>query len=229
MIESCIVAESHSLENTLQYLFLEASYRYYDEVFRDIYILDLIMASEFRLERESALYLLYGFVAFQCIASYDEYLIVPFPMPFGFHIVPHLIKEEKHEKTYEGAHDDDESRDSEKEDESLSEVSDECDGDDPIDPCLGECLKISLDRFMEFIEILDDPYTYKCECSNDTKSHILLIIDHRYLELYAWYEIGEKTYPVHHIEHENDQSYVKDRPKQAQEHAISAFHDKTTK
>ena len=148
VIESRIVAESHSFEDILQDVFFEASYGDDDEIFGDINIFDFVMRSEFRLEGKSVFYLFYGFIAFQRIASDDEYFIIPFPMSSGFQKIPHLIEEEQRDEAYKGAYDDDESRYSEKEDESLSEISDECDGDDPIDPCLGERLEISLDGFM---------------------------------------------------------------------------------
>jgi len=94
MIESRIIAESHPFEDILQDIFFKASHCYYDEIFRDIDILDFIMGSEFCFELESVLYLLYSFITLQCVASYDKYLVIAFPMSSRFHKVPHLIEQE---------------------------------------------------------------------------------------------------------------------------------------
>lgn len=50
MVESRIIAESHSLEYSLQHILFEASYCDYDEIFRDIDILYLMVRSKFRPE-----------------------------------------------------------------------------------------------------------------------------------------------------------------------------------
>ncbi len=172
------------------------------------------MRSKFRLKGKSVFDLFYGFITFQSIASYDKYLIIPFSMSSRFHIIPHLIKEEKHDKAHEGAYENDKSWNSEKENESLSEVSDEGNGNYPIEPCFGKCLEISLDRFMKFIEIFDDTDDHKRKCGNDTERHILLIVDYRYLKLDSWYQISKETDSVHYIEYDNNQTKMKHWSKQ---------------
>ena len=82
---------------------MEASNGYDDKIFGDVDIPDFVMRSEFRFERESVFDLFYGLIAFQRVASYDKYLIIPFPMPSRLHIIPHLIKQEEHKETRECA------------------------------------------------------------------------------------------------------------------------------
>jgi len=91
----------------------------------------------------------------------------------------------------------------------LSEISDEGNGDDPIEPSFGKCLEISLDWFMQFIKVLDDTDDHECKSGNDAKCHILLIIHNWYLQLDEWYQVGEKTDSVHHIKHHDNQTDMK--------------------
>jgi hypothetical protein len=91
-------------------------------------------------------------------------------------------------------------------DESLPKIRDKCNDNNPIYPCFGKCLEISLDGFVEFIQIVYDAYNHKSKRCNDTKCHVFLVVYDRDSKLYSWYEISKETDSVHDIKHYDNDS-----------------------
>lgn len=145
-------------------------------------------------------------------------------MPFSLEIIPDLVEKENTDKAHECTYDDDESRNSEKEYKSLSEITDEGDDDDPVNPCLGEGLKVSLDGFMELIEIFYDSDENECKCRYDSERHIFLIIDDGNFQLNSRDQIRKQTDSIHDIKYHYDDRYMDHWPQQTEHNIIFPLH-----